>query len=333
MTTPARRWLAGLCLLAGLACTGTAQAEPDCPPVAGAPSPDALAAAARTASDRGPLWRIERDGRSSWLYGTIHVGRLAWAFPGPNVSAALRRAQVLALELDLTSPEVQQQIAKAGAQLQAAQGPLVLPAPTARRLARQIALACLDAARIANPVANPLANQSPVMQAVTLMLLSARRDDLDPAYAQEFVLAGFMHASGKPVVSLETAAAQMAALAGGSLHEQLALVEQSLDQLDSGQGRAVLHRLALAWERADLAALASYEDWCECARDEAERAFSKRLNDDRNPGLADAIARLHDAGQSVFAAVGALHMTGPQALPALLQARGFKVEAVRWARP
>ena len=325
MTTPTRRWLAGLCLLAGLACTGTAQAEPDCPPVAGAPSPDALAAAARTASDRGPLWRIERDGRSSWLYGTLHVGRLAWAFPGPNVSAALRRAQVLALELDLTSPEVQQQIAKAGAQLQAAQGPLPLPAPTARRLARQIALACLDAA--------PMVNQSPVMQAVTLMLLSARRDDLDPAYAQEFVLAGFMHASGKPVVSLETAAAQMAALAGGSLQEQLALVEQSLDQLDSGQGRAVLHRLALAWERADLAALASYEDWCECARDEAERAFSKRLNDDRNPGLADAIARLHDGGQSVFAAVGALHMTGPQALPALLRARGFKLQALRWARP
>ena len=182
MTTSTRRWLAGLCLLAGLACTGTAQAEPDCPPVAGAPSPDALAAAARTASDRGPLWRIERDGRSSWLYGTLHVGRLAWAFPGPNVSAAL-------------------------------------------------------------------------------------------------------------------------------------------------------HRLALAWERADLAALASYEDWCECARDEAERAFSKRLNDDRNPGLADAIARLHNGGQSVFAAVGALHMTGPQALPALLRARGFKLQALRWARP
>ena len=125
----------------------------------------------------------------------------------------------------------------------------------------------------------------------------------------------------------------MAALAGGSLHEQLALVEQSLDQLDSGQGRAVLQRLALAWEQADLATLASYEEWCDCVHDAAERAFSKRLNDDRNPGLADAIARLHDGGQSVFAAVGALHMTGPQALPALLQARGFKVGAVRWARP
>lgn len=327
MTRPSRHWLARLCLFTWLACAGAAQAqaEPNCPSVASAPSAEAMAAAARTTIDRGPLWRIERDGRRSWLYGTIHVGRLAWAFPGPTVSAALRRAQVLALELDLTSPEVQQQIADASAQLQAAQGPLVLPAPLAQRLARQIALACVDGAQ--------MASQSPVIQAVTLMLLSARRDALDPAYAQEFVLAGYMHAAGKPVVSLETAAAQMAALAGGTLQDQLTLVEQSLDQLDRGQGRAVLQRPALAWEQADLAALASYEDWCDCARDEAERAFSKRLNDDRNPGLADAIARLHDSGQSVFAAVGALHMTGPQALPALLQARGFKVEAVRWARP
>jgi uncharacterized protein YbaP (TraB family) len=49
-----------------------------------------------------------------------------------------------------------------------------------------------------------------------------------------------------------------------------------------------------------------------------------RLLDGRNPGLADAIERLHADG-SVFAAVGALHIVGPQGLPALLKARGFAV--------
>ena len=48
--------------------------------------------------------------------------------------------------------------------------------------------------------------------------------------------------------------------------------------------------------------------------------------DDRNPGLADGIDRLHREGRRVFAAVGALHMAGPRGLLRLLAARGFTVE-------
>ena len=52
----------------------------------------------------------------------------------------------------------------------------------------------------------------------------------------------------------------------------------------------------------------------------------RRLKVDRNPALADRIAALHIQGHRVFAAVGALHMTGPMTLPRLLAARGFSVE-------
>ena len=52
----------------------------------------------------------------------------------------------------------------------------------------------------------------------------------------------------------------------------------------------------------------------------------QRLNDDRNSGLADGIDALHRDGRKVFAAVGALHMTGAKALPALLAQRGFTVQ-------
>ena len=37
-------------------------------------------------------------------------------------------------------------------------------------------------------------------------------------------------------------------------------------------------------------------------------------------------------GKRVFAAVGALHMIGPTALPSLLAARGYRVERVEFAR-
>jgi hypothetical protein len=73
---------AGVVLSAGIA--GAALA--DCPP----PVPPASAEQLRAAQqrDRGLLWRLVKDGRESWLYGTLHVGRPEWTEPGP----ALRRA-------------------------------------------------------------------------------------------------------------------------------------------------------------------------------------------------------------------------------------------------
>jgi uncharacterized protein len=110
------------------------------------------------------------------------------------------------------------------------------------------------------------------------------------------------------------------------------VLEQTLAQLEDTSGRRVLDKLTQAWERGDLAALEDYEAWCECASTEAEKAFMRKLNDERNPPLADGIEAQHKAGKRVFAAVGALHMTGPQSLPKLMQQRGFKVERVNFAR-
>jgi uncharacterized protein len=325
LLAPARRAALALVLVAPAWLAWGAEVAPTgCPPVARQPDAAELAQAAQRARDHGFLWRLRRDGRVSWLYGTIHVGRLDWAFPGPKVSAALHQAQLLALELDVGAAEVQQQLAAALARQEKERPSPPLSPALAQRLARQLAVACLSPAL--------MAGQSPLMQVVTLSVLAARRDGLDPAYAQEFMLAGYVQARGQAVVSLEDAAGQLDALRGDDAAEELALLSQSLDQLDSGQARATLVRLAQAWADGDLDTLAHYDQWCDCARDAAERAFLARLNDDRNPALAGRIEALHASGKSVFAAVGALHMTGPRALPSLLRERGFEVEPVALAR-
>ncbi len=295
-----------------------AQAQADCPPQALQPTPEQVQLAQTTARDRGLLWRISRDGRSSYLFGSIHVGRFDWLFPGPRLREALADTDTLALEVDLADDQVRQDVVQAMAQ--AGRRSPALPLALRQRMDRLVAAACLP------PQA--LAAQHPVMQALTLTVLSARRQGFDPAYAQEMALSGAARAANIPVLSLESAALQLQALIPTEPARAVRLVTQSVQQLESGRGAQTLARLGQAWADGNLDDLAAYETWCDCVRDEEDRAALRRLNDARNPHLAERIEALHAQGKRLFAAVGALHMTGAQALPALLAAKGFVVERI-----
>ena len=308
--------------LAALAAPASARAQsgqhlaPTCPPTAQWPSAEERRAASRQAPDRGLLWRIERDGRTSYLFGTLHIGRPDWLAPGPRVQQALRSSDLLALEIDLTDPAVTAlpPTPTPGAGLPP------LPAALGARVRREAERACLPPEAVAR--------LHPVMQGVMLSLVVLRRDGLDSAFGQEIALAGVAREAGLPIVSMETMALQMAALLPDTPAEAEALLEGALTQLESGRARPLMLRLARAWERGDLEDLAAYPSWCECARDAAERAFYRRVNDGRNAGLAARIDEMHRSGRKVFAAVGALHMTGPQALPLLLAGKGYRIERV-----
>ena len=84
--------------------------------------------------DRGFLWRLQKDGRSSWLYGTLHVARLEWVFPGPLLTRALRQADTIALELDMLDPQIRERLLTPPADAR----PVALPQALSERLARQI---------------------------------------------------------------------------------------------------------------------------------------------------------------------------------------------------
>ena len=305
-----RGWLRFFCLLlAGLGLAGLALAQASCPP----PLPTQASTAPER--DRGLLWRITRDGRSSYLFGTLHVGKPAWRRFGPQLNAALRSADVLALEIDPSDPE----LANALAELQPTG---VLPDALQKRLDEAYARACV--------APESLATLHPVLQATTLMVMEARWLGMDASLAMEQLLVAQVRGSGRRVVSLETVAQQKAVLVPADPDDALSVLEQSLTQLEDKSSRRVLHRLSQLWEKGDLAALDDHGSWCECTNSDEDKAYMRKLNDERNPPLADGIEAQHRLGKRVFAAVGALHMTGPQALPLLLAQRGFKVERVRF---
>jgi uncharacterized protein len=157
-------------------------------------------------------------------------------------------------------------------------------------------------------------------------VLSARWEGLDANYAQEIVLATTARIQQRPIVALESVQSQMAVLLPSDPDEARRLLDQALEQLERGRTRPLLRRLADAWADGRLSELEDYEKWCECADTAEDRAFWRRLNDDRNLPMAERIDKLHREGKRLLVAVGALHMTGEHGLPRLMAARGYRVE-------
>ncbi len=177
---PARA-LAIVCalLVAPLAAQG---APPGCASPPAPPTPAQRQLAQQTPADHGFLWRLSKDGRHSWLYGTLHVGRWSWAYPGPALAKAIAATDTLAVEIDLLDAAVASRLADA---VQAARQRFP-DDPALQPRIRQLA-ACTDFSRLA-------ALPQP-MQLMALSLLTARDEGLDVMHGQEMVLGAMAHAA------------------------------------------------------------------------------------------------------------------------------------------
>jgi uncharacterized protein len=320
--TAARRWrntLAGAGLAISLHAQAQSPAPADCPPQASMPSAEERAKATEQARDRGFLWRISKGGKSSYLYGTIHLARREWMFPGPQVSAALKASQVVALELDITDTALMQRL-QAGLAPKPGEPGAKLPDDLATRLRAQLRVACAP-----NEMLTAMA---PEMVGALLVMMSARRDGLDANYGIDPALAHLARREQKTVVSLETPELQLKLMRSQSATDLRESLEKVLSDLEQDRTRPLLLRVAQVWADGRDDELERYREWCDCAHTELEQATLKAMLDDRNPAMAERVDALHSGGQTVFAAVGSLHLFGPQALPALMAQRGYRVERI-----
>jgi len=295
-----------------------ASAEAACPPVPEVqPSAVMLQDEASKAQDRGFLWRISKDGHTSYLYGTIHVARPEWLVPGRIVMDALRTSDTVALELDMLNENIQRRMAEG---MTAMHGE-VLPASLQLRLRQQADAMCVPYASIAD--------LTPEFQIAMLSMFVGRWDGLDSSYGIDSVLGGLGHRSAKEVVSLETPEAQLRLLQMSSRQETISFVEEGLEDLETGRARALLGKVAKVWSEADFDEMSRYDEWCECLDSETGRDLMRRLLDVRNSSLSESIDALHAGGKQVFAAVGSLHLFGLKGLPALMEQRGYQVQRMK----
>ena len=267
-------------------------------------------------STRAMLWKVSDGDNAIYLLGSFHALR-AGDYPLPtSVDAAFADAEALAFEVDpgeMESPAISQQML-ASAYLPAGQRlQQVVPAATWAKLAAY----CRDNG-LALESFQPMA---PWFVSLSLSLRQMGKLGFDPKLGLDRHLMARAERAGKPAEGLETAAAQIAVLAGMPLSTQLQFLQEALDQ-DGKDSMDSLHR---TWRLGDDQAMERLMV-DELASKYAE--LYRRINVDRNQAWLPRLRAMLDdeAEDETLVVVGSLHLLGRDGLVQQLAARGYRVE-------
>ncbi|HWT71837.1 MAG TPA: TraB/GumN family protein [Oxalicibacterium sp.] len=267
---------------------------------------------------RGTLYRIDYRGRSSYLFGTVHVGQAAFYPLEPQVTRALQQSEQLALEVDIRNTAAfQQAILRYGVYPDEQTVAQHLPVDELAQLQQ-----ALEHAGI--PFAN-VARMKPWMIANVLLVQTMARHGFPAEQGLEQYFLGVAAQQKKPVVELESAGYQLSLF--DQLDEQQQQVYLRETMQDIADGSAIDKGIALidAWSRADSTAMQAAVDDMLNDDSVSSRFIERTLLAQRNPHMAERIAAWLKSGKTTFVAVGTLHLIGKDSIPALLRQRGYRV--------
>ena len=273
----------------------------------------AFAAEAADSFDSGLLWRVERAGVTpSYLFGTMHSDDPDVVKLSTPVQQAFDQAQSVTLEVVLDPRSL---LAMTSALLMTDGNSL--ESLIGRRLYERT-LEVMDARGIPEIL---VANMKPWAVAVTLMTpLGNNGVVLDHVLYQDAV------AAGKKVHGLETVAEQVGLFDGLSRKDQITLLEDTLDNLDTVA--QMLDELQAAYLDRDLKRLMELNEASMRDSDPLlAETFNRKVIVERNYSMAERMQPRLREGQQ-FIAVGALHLAGKEGLLNLLVERGYRLSRI-----
>jgi uncharacterized protein len=291
-------------------------AQTDCPAEFVLPTKEQGSKAQKEAVDRGFLWRVSKDNKTSYLYGTIHVGNINWMFPGPKVLNALHQSKKLAVELNFDSPEVRKELIDLILNV----SEINLSIKLKERINRYAAKNCVKA--------ESYQNLRPELQLITLETMSLRREKIYPEFGIDMTVMAIASGMKKTIIGLETPQEQMNGILSkpGELEQD---ISEALNKLEDDADKEMLTKIVNIWVTSDFNVLNNYAEWCKCLDTQKERDDMKRALDDRNTVMVDRFNKIHAEEGLIFMAVGALHMVGPVGIPALLKNKGYSVDRLQ----
>jgi uncharacterized protein len=265
------------------------------------------------------MWKLADADTTIYLFGTMHILPAGTKWMDPAIRQAIDSSQSLTLEavLDQDPGAVATVLMKLGTAKDLP--PLADRVPPAKRA--QLA------AMVKESGFPPAFLDGMKSWAAAIMLTGAalKQIGVDTAASPgvEPQITALFRAADKPVDGLETAELQLGYFDKLPESGQRAFLVATLD--DPAKAKADFAKMLGAWARGDPAAIEkSFAD---------DPEFTPELRDllirQRDRAWADALARRLEKPGTVFVAVGAGHLVGPDSVQKMLAAKGLKVVRVQ----
>jgi uncharacterized protein len=281
------------------------------PSVMAQPAPVA-AAAATTQKATPAMWVVKDSDTTIYLFGTFHLMAPGIDWNHGKVKTAFESADSLRLEIANMEAE-----APIIANLMATKGQL----PPGKTIydglteAQKAALGNIIAQSGFPPQA--IQQMQPWMGSLILAMGLYQKLGLDPTQGVDKTLDGLARAANKPVEGFETGAEQIGFFANLTDQQQKAMLVSTIEDWD--QATNMLNDMIDAWKTGNADKLG--ELMTTSLRTQPELA--KLILTDRNERWAEWVsARMAKPG-TVFVAVGAGHLSGPDSVQAFLKQKGI----------
>lgn len=274
----------------------------------------------QAAGSTGFLWKVENNGNTVYLLGSIHVANDKMYPLRPEIEAAFEASQYLGVEVDLTKvdqTEMQKFLTEKGSYTDGTKLKDHVSADTYNKV-----VALLKANGLAG---NAFDSYKPWVVTQGISSLQMQTTDYTPDTGIDLYFTQKAGKLNKPILELENMQLQLNMFNQFSdgLQEKLLLdTLDSLKQTDKAAATASLDALSQMWMQGDEQSLVAMTQ--SVAK---EPEYYKGLVSDRNTNMVKQVKEYlnSDKKATYLVIVGALHMLGDDGIVTQLQKDGFNI--------
>ena len=315
--------------LALIGCTFNSIASEDAKPIVKAPVTNLTIAEVNKAFDvaitlakntNGPgepaLWTLQDDDTTIYIFGSFHYLPEGLAWKSPRISAAFTKAEKVYFEVDISSPEAMVKVQA----LIMEKGVFADGATLKDYLDDEQEKIINDGVKKLNLTLDQLNGLKPWLASMQLGQMNLGRSAYSPANGVEAVLAAEATKTGMEFGYLETADMQIKAISSDTMELQSTALVYVAGLLDKGV--EMIEVTADEWRDGDIVGLG------ELIRDDGSFGASEAYENlivNRNRNWVPQIEAMLDAPGTIFIAVGAGHLAGPDSVIKMLEANGHKI--------